>query len=109
MQGGESLLQDICRRVGEAGVDVAEFFQAEEIRGVSRTVEVECGGEVYGGRTGVGRGLVTIACTEGQGTESGGLLSAHVFLSFFLGGRRDRGLFRIIFDSCQLSLVKLFI
>jgi hypothetical protein len=52
---GDPLLEDICRRVHDARVDVAELLQGEEARGVVSVVED------------VGRGLV-----DGHGPRMGG-------------------------------------
>jgi hypothetical protein len=52
----DARLEDVRRRVHEAGVDVAEFLEREEVRRVLRVLElfrVDVG--VVGGREGVGR------------------------------------------------------
>jgi hypothetical protein len=59
-EGREALLEDIRRRVHDAGVDVAELLQAEEVRRVLRIAELVAGGLVdrYRARSGGRIGLL---------------------------------------------------
>ena len=42
-EGREALLEDVRRRVHDAGIDITQLLQAEEIRGVFRVAELVAG------------------------------------------------------------------
>ena len=48
LDGGDSSLEDVVRRVHDAAVDVAELFEGEEVRGVLRVAE-DVGGRLVDG------------------------------------------------------------
>ena len=60
-EGREALLEDVRRRVHDAGVDITELLQAEEIRGMLRVTELVARGLIDrdSARTGGRVGLLT--------------------------------------------------
>ena len=72
---GDALLEDVGRRVHDAGVDVAELLQGEESRGVVGIVEHVGRGLVdrHGAR--LGCGIDVLAAVDGERVEVEGWLS----------------------------------
>ena len=66
---GHALLEDVGRRVHDAGVDVAEFLQAEEPGGVIGVLEDVRGGLVDGDGAGSGRGVGFLPGMHGKCCE----------------------------------------
>ena len=62
----DALLERILRRVHDAGVDVAEFLQAEQVRRVFRAVELVGGGLIDRHRDGIGRRIAPPAGVQHQ-------------------------------------------
>ncbi len=68
-EGGDPLLEDVGGRVHDAGVDVAEFLQAEEAGGVVGVLEDVRGGLVDGDGAGSGGGVRFLTGVHGKGCE----------------------------------------
>ena len=62
----DALLEHVLRRVHDAGVDVAEFLQAEQVRGVLGAVELVGRGLIDRHRDGIGRLIAPPAGVQGQ-------------------------------------------
>ena len=70
-----ALLEHIGRRIHDPGVDVAEFFQREQIRGVLGVFENIGSGLVNGHRAGAGGGVGNLPGVKGQGRKTVGFIA----------------------------------
>lgn len=72
-KGSYPLLEDVRRRVHDAGVNIAELFQAEEISGMFRITELIARSLIDGHRACARRGVWLLASVERFGSEFHGL------------------------------------
>ena len=73
LKRGDAALKHIRSGVHDTGVDVAQLFQGEEIRGVFGIAEDVTGRLVKGDGAGAGGGVGGLAGVEGLGAQAGGI------------------------------------
>ena len=83
----ETLLEDVFRRIHEAGVDVGRLLEGEAVRAVLRALEIESRRAVHGNRARIGRGVALPAGMQcqGFGMKFRGRVVHLCYLRHFLG------------------------
>ena len=80
LQGGDALLEHVGGGVHQAGVDVAEFAESEEVGGVLGIIKDEGAGLVEGNGACVGGGFRLVAGVEALGLEFHNKKKSDVFV-----------------------------